>query len=63
MKDFVKRMIAEKEELEGRISKLTKAINNPPFGCREDQLIRMKDQLATMKAYRDILIERIEADK
>lgn len=39
MKEYIKRMKAEKEELDNRIKKADKAIQNPPYSADEKSIV------------------------
>ena len=60
MQRYVERMIQEQNELRGRISRLKKAVENPPFGVDEKGLELLKKQLEPMELYSKILQERID---
>jgi len=59
MKLYQKRMLTEKKELDGKISRLEHFILEPPDGVPLTELSRMKDQLKHMQGYSQILAERI----
>lgn len=60
MKDFVKRMIREKEDLEGKIARADAALQRPPYGMNEENKRLLGKQLYHMKAYLFFLNKRIE---
>lgn len=60
MKEYIKRMKAEKEELEGRIKKADKAIQNPPYNADKKSIELLKQQVEYMRGYSDILHQRLE---
>ena len=60
MKKYVERMKVELTELDVRIRKAEKAVENPPFGSDEKGLELLKKQITAMRAYREILKERID---
>lgn len=60
MKKFIERMIAEAEELDGRIARAENALKNPPFGSDLEGLNLLETQVGFMKQYSDILHRRIE---
>jgi tRNA1(Val) A37 N6-methylase TrmN6 len=60
MKEYIKRMQAEKEELEGRIKRADKAIQNPPYNADEKSIELLKQQVEYMRGYSDILHQRLE---
>ena len=61
MKQYQKRVVLEKEELDKKITKLADFLKSPPSTVVVKELQRMKRQLALMKAYSDVLHERISA--
>lgn len=60
MKDFVKRMIREKEDLENKIAKADGALQRPPYGMDKENKRLLGEQVSHMKAYLAFLIKRIE---
>lgn len=60
MKDFVKRMIREKEDLEGKIAKADAALQRPPYGMDKENKRLLGEQVSHMKAYLRVLSTRIE---
>lgn len=60
MQQYIERMIQEQKELKGRISRLQKAVENPPYGIDKKGLELLEEQLEPMKLYSDILQKRIE---
>lgn len=63
MKEFVKRMITEKDELCGKIKKARKAIENPPYGSDAEGLRMLAEQVKAMDSYRYWLEERIKHEE
>lgn len=64
MEDYQKRVIAEKEELDGRLARLEKFISSTKFSnVREEEQERLSVQAEIMKEYSEILSERIKAFK
>lgn len=59
MKQYQKRVILEKEELDKKITKLETFLENPPDTLVVKEKIRMNTQLKLMQAYSDILAQRI----
>lgn len=53
-------MVQEQNELRGRISRLKKAVENPPFGVDEKGLELLKKQLEPIELYSKVLQERID---
>lgn len=60
MQEFIKKMITERDDLKGKISKVKKAIENPPFGSDQTSLNLLEAQLEPMERYLTILEKRIE---
>lgn len=60
MQEYVKRMITEKTDLEGKIKKAKKAVENPPFGSDTEGLNLLETQIGFMEQYLDVLERRIE---
>lgn len=63
MQEYVKRMIIEKEDLEGKIKKAKKAIENPPFGADTEGMNLLNTQVGFMEQYLDVLKRRIEHEE
>ena len=59
MQKYLERMITEKKELDGRIQRAEKAIENPPYDSDEKGIELLKKQVESMKVYSSILHERI----
>lgn len=60
MQKYIERMKTELAELNGRIGRAEKAIENPPFGSDNKGIELLKKQVSAMRAYREILQERID---
>lgn len=60
MQQYIEKMLQEKRELKGRISRLQKAVENPPYGIDKKGLELIKEQIEPMKLYSDILQKRID---
>ena len=60
MQRFIERMVQEQNELLGRISRLKKAVENPPYGIDAKGLELLKEQLEPMELYSKVLQERID---
>lgn len=60
MKEYVNRMQAEQKELNDRINKAVKALQNPPYGIDDMGLHLLSKQIDAMKVYSDVLAERIK---
>jgi hypothetical protein len=62
MKDYQQRVIAEKEALDGKITRLSGFIGGFVFGTLvEPERARLKRQLEIMHQYSEVLEERIAA--
>ena len=62
MQQYLERMIKEKEDLEGKIKRAKKAIENPPYGMDKTQSALLVKQVKAMEEYLACLTERIEYD-
>ena len=60
MKEYIKRMQAESEELDARIKRAEKAIQNPPYNADKKSIELLKQQVEYMRGYSDILHQRLE---
>ena len=60
MQKYIERMIEEKKELTGRINRVSKAVETPPFGSDKHGLSLLAKQIEVMKSYENILEERID---
>lgn len=60
MQRYVERMIQEQNELRGRISRLKKAVENPPYGVDAKGIELIQSQIETMECYSKVLQERID---
>lgn len=60
MQKYIERMITEKKDLDGKILRASKAIENPPFGSDKQGILLLAEQIKHMKAYSAVLAERIE---
>ncbi len=63
MQEFIKRMITERDELKGKISKAKKAIENPPYGSDKEGMNLLALQLSHMEKYLDVLEQRIRYEE
>ena len=59
MKKFIERMKTEAEELDGRIAKAKKAVENPPYGADSESINLLKEQIVFMESYSAVLEKRI----
>ena len=62
MQHYLERMVNEKEDLEGKIKRAKKAIENPPYGMDKTQTTLWVKQVKEMEEYLACLTERIEYD-
>ena len=60
MQKYIEKMKVELTELSGKISRAEKAIENPPYGSDNNGVELLKKQVTAMRAYREILQERID---
>lgn len=59
MQNYVTRMIQEKEDLQGKIKRAKKVIENIPFGMDKTQIMLLGKQIKIMEEYLDCLSERL----
>lgn len=59
MLQFVKRMITEREDLEGKIKRLKAALENRDLHLGKEQIDLLNQQLGFMRGYHDTLCKRI----
>lgn len=60
MKQYIERMKIELADLSGKIGRAERAIENPPFDSDKNGIELLKKQVTAMRAYREILQERID---
>ena len=60
MQEFIKRMISERDDLKGKISRAKKAVENPPLGSDATSINLLESQIKPMEEYLTILEKRIE---
>lgn len=60
MQKYIEKMKAELSEIESRIKKDEKVIENPPFGSDDKGIELLKVQVQAMKSYRECLKSRID---
>ena len=60
MKQYVERMIHEKEELEKKLTKAKAALEIPPYGMDAENKRLLGKQVGHMEQYLDVLKKRIE---
>ena len=59
MQEYIKRMITERDDLKGKISKNKKIVDNPPYGSDAKSMDLLKAQIKPMEEYFSILEQRI----
>ena len=59
MQRFIEKMKVEAVELDARIKRAEKAIENPPFNAGAKSIELLKSQLQYMQGYSKVLHERI----
>lgn len=57
---YVERMLRERDDLAGKISRAKKAVSGNTFGMDKHQMILLVEQIKAMESYLEILDERIE---
>ena len=60
MQKYIEKMKTEAQELDARIKRAEKAIENPPFNAGAKGIELLKSQLQYMKGYSEVLHERID---
>lgn len=60
MQKYIERMKVELTELNSKIDRAEKAVENPPYGSDNNGIELLKKQVTAMRAYREILQERID---
>ena len=60
MPEYVKKMLQEKEDLEGKIKRAKKAVENPPYGMDLEDKNFLETQIGYMEQYLDVLNRRIQ---
>lgn len=63
MELYVQRMITEKEDLEGKIKKSNKILENNPFNMTVEEKKYLKEQVNIMNSYLNVLKKRIDLAK
>ena len=63
MQEYIKRMIVERDDLKGKITKAKKALENPPYGSDEEGLNLLALQLTHMESYLNVLERRIKYEE
>lgn len=60
MQQFIKKMITERDDLKGKITRCKKALENPPYGSDQEGLNLLETQVSFMEQYLDVLERRIK---
>ena len=60
MQNFLTRMITERDDLKGKISRAKKAVENPPFNAKHLDLL--SEQITYMESYLKVLEKRISLE-
>ena len=60
MQQFIKKMITERDDLKGKISRDKKALENPPYGSDQEGLSLLETQVGFMEQYLNVLERRID---
>ncbi len=63
MSEYIKRMYTERDDLNGKISRAKKALENPPYGSDEEGLNLLALQVTHMEEYLDVLERRIKYEE
>lgn len=60
MTQHLEKMKREKADLEGKIKKAVKAVEQPPYGMGKNQIMLLAEQIKYMQGYLECLNARIE---
>ena len=63
MRDYIRKMLTEAEDLKGKIKKAELAVENNPFDMDTASKELLKKQIAPMKQYLEILNQRIKHEE
>jgi hypothetical protein len=63
MKLYVERMKAERENLEGKIKRAKKIVENVPYGMDKTQILLLVEQIKAMEVYLNCLDERMKYEE
>lgn len=63
MKLYVERMKAERENLEGKIKRVKKIVENVPYGMDKTQILLLVEQIKAMEVYLNCLDERMKYEE
>lgn len=63
MRDYVKRMVTEAEDLSGKIKRAETAITQNPYGMDATSKDLLSKQIVPMKEYLEILNQRIKYEE
>ena len=60
MQNYLARMMTERDDLKGKISRAKKAVENPPFNAKRLDLL--SKQITYMEGYLEVLEQRISLE-
>jgi hypothetical protein len=63
MPQYYERMVQEKIDLEGKLKKAKKIVEDIPYRMDKTQIVLLAEQIKYMTSYLDCLNERIEYEK
>jgi len=63
MQAYIKKMVTERDDLKGKISKCKKALENPPYGSDQEGMNLLETQVGFMEQYLDVLERRISHEE
>lgn len=63
MKLYVERMKAERENLEGKIKRAKKIVEDVPYGMDKTQVLLLVEQIKAMEVYLNCLDERMKYEE
>lgn len=63
MKLYVERMKAERENLEGKIKRAKKIVEDVPYGMDKTQVLLLVEQIKAMELYLNCLDERMKYEE
>ncbi len=63
MREYITRMLNEKNDLESKLKKAKAALLNPPYGSDEEGLNLLNTQVGYMEHYLDVLELRIQHEE
>jgi hypothetical protein len=63
MQAYIKKMITERDDLKGKVSRAKKVIENPPFDSDAEGLKLLSLQVSHMEKYLEVLEQRIKYEE